>query len=169
MRHPRPALAGLAIALATLVAAPACGEPDTSAAAAEVGTIPESMVPAELGGMAVAPEDVAVVKETKRPFVDAVGLYSLRRDDLLQATLQISRFTEDSKADTAKFRNGVVSQLGSTTPRVFRMGDQQVYLTTGRRQSVAVWWKDRYLFILSSREEFETPRALLRAALEIEP
>jgi hypothetical protein len=49
------------------------------------------------------------------------------------------------------------------------MGDHQVYLTTGRRQSVAVWWKGRHLFILSSREEFETPRSLLRAALEIEP
>lgn len=168
MRLPLP-VSGLAVALVALVAVPACGGGDTSAAAETIQDLPPTMVPAEIAGLAVAPEDISTVKETKRPFVDAVGLYSLRRDDLLQATLQISRFTEESNADEASFRDGVVAQLGSTTPKVFRMGDQQVYLTTGRRQSVAVWWKGRHLFILSSREEFETPRSLLRSALEIQP
>jgi hypothetical protein len=126
-------------------------------------------VPDNLLDLAVQKEDVSVVENTKRPFVEAVGLYSLRRDDLLQATLQISRFTEEADATSTKFRQSVVTQIGSTTPRLFRVGDRTVYLTTGRRQSVAVWWEDRYLFVLSSRDDYETPRGLLRAALDIEP
>ncbi len=161
-------LAALALAVVALATSGACGGGGTpKGQATEVKALQGVTVPNPLLDLATKPEDVSVVEGTKRPFVEAVGLYSLRRDDLLQATLQVSRFTKQSKATTPKFRNSVVTQIGSTTPRQFRMGDQRVYLTSGRRQSVAVWWKDRYLFILSTREDYETPRALLRSALEI--
>ena len=165
----RPRLTTVAVlALAVIAVSGACGSGGTpDAQATEVKALQGVTVPSPLLDLAAQPEDVSVVEGTKRPFVEAVGLYSLRRDELLQATLQISRFTKESKATTAKFRNSVVTQIGSTTPRQFRMGSERVYLTTGRRQSVAVWWKGHYLFILSTRDDYETPRALLRSALEI--
>ena len=61
----------------------------------------------------------------------------------------------------------MVQQIGSTVPRIFRMGDRTVYVTTGRRQSIAVWFEERHLFILATREEYDQPRTLLREALEI--
>jgi hypothetical protein len=157
-----------ALALAVAAVGGACGSGGTpNGQATEVKALQGVAVPDPLLDLATKNEDVSVVAGTKRPFVEAVGLYSLRRDDLLQATLQISRFTKQSKATSGKFRNSVVTQIGSTTPHRFRMGSETVYLTTGRRQSVAVWWKNRYLFVLSTRDDYETPRALLRSALEI--
>lgn len=162
-------LVALLAAFGALVA-PACGGDETPAGqATAVKALDGLTVPATLLDLAVQAEDVSVVEGTKRPYVDAVGLYSLRSQDLLQATLQISRFTKDSKATTSKFRNSVVTQIGSTTPRIFRVGEQPVWLTTGRRQSVAVWWDGYYLFVLSSRDDYATPRALLRAAIEVKP
>lgn len=161
-------LAAVALVLAVGTVGGACGSGGTpEEQATEVKALQGITVPNPLLDLASQPEDVSVVEGTKRPFVEAVGLYSLRRDDLLQATLQISRFTKESKATTTKFRESVVTQIGSTTPRQFRMGKDRVYLTTGRRQSVAVWWKGHHLFVLSTREDYETPRALLRSALEI--
>jgi hypothetical protein len=32
-----------------------------------------------------------------------------------------------------------------------------------------MWFRDRHLFVLSARETYESPRALLREALEIDP
>jgi hypothetical protein len=105
----------------------------------------------------------------KRPFIDRVGLFSLRRDALLEATLQVSRFTKKADVGSVRFRNSVINQIGSTIPHEFRMGDNRVFLTAGRRQSVAVWFRGRYLFILSTRDEYPQPRALLRTALDIKP
>ena len=44
-----------------------------------------------------------------------------------------------------------------------------VYLTTGTKQSIGVWFKDRYLFVLATRADYDEPRTLLRKALEIKP
>jgi hypothetical protein len=62
----------------------------------------------------------------------------------------------------------VVNQIGATAPRPVRLGHDTVYLTTGTRQSVAVWFKGRYLFVLATRADYEQPRTLLRRALEIQ-
>lgn len=152
-----------------LVATAACGRGGDDAAAAEVEDLGAEAVPAELAGLQVAPEDVSQVQESKNAFVNGVGLYSLRAGELLQATLQISRFTDEAETHKVRFRQAVVGQIGSTTPQPFRMGDQDLYLTTGRRQNVAVWFKGKFLFVLATREEFDRPRGLLREALEIDP
>jgi hypothetical protein len=161
-------LVAAVVAAASLAA---CGRgQDAPAAVRTVEDLGPGPVPAEMLGLKLHPESVEVLKAAERPFVDAVGLYSLRSpDDLLQATLQLSRFSPDADYRSERFQQAVVQQIGSSAPRAFRMGDQTVHLTTGRRQSVAVWFKDRYLFVLATREEFEQPRSLLRAALAITP
>ena len=57
----------------------------------------------------------------------------------------------------------------SSAPRTERLGTDTVYLTTGTKQSIAVWFKDRYLFVLATRADYDEPRTLLRKALEIQP
>ena len=42
-------------------------------------------------------------------------------------------------------------------------------ITTGTKQSIAMWFKGRYLFVLSTRADYDEPRTLLRKALEITP
>jgi hypothetical protein len=112
---------------------------------------------------------VSALKGVSRPYVDGIGLFSLRSDAQLEATLQVSRFTSRADVKSAKFRDSVIRQIGSTEPQQFRMGDKAVWLTTGRRQSVAVWFRDKNLFILSIRDDYPQPRTLLRTVLEVKP
>ena len=70
-------------------------------------------------------------------FIDALSLYSLRKNDLVQATLQVSRFNDGADVDADKFRQTVVNQIGGTAPRTVRLGSETVYLTTGTKQTIA--------------------------------
>jgi hypothetical protein len=153
----------------TLLLGSACGDEPEQFGASKVTPFDASIVPSELLGLRVAPEEIGGAKDVKDPFVDGVGLYSLREGELLQGTLQVSRFAEDADYKTSRFRQSVVQQIGSTVPKLYRMGGRPVYLTAGKRQSIAVWFEGRYFFVLSMREEFTRPRALLREALEIKP
>ena len=54
---------------------------------------------------------------------------------------------------SARFQAGIVNRIGSTTPRRYRLGHDVVYLTTGPRQNLAVWFRGRLLMILTVRQE----------------
>jgi hypothetical protein len=127
-------------------------------------------VPPDLLGLKLTREDVSATTErVNLAFVDSVALYSLRNDkDLVQATLQVSHFTEEARTGESSFRQAVVNQIGSAQPRAFRLGGETVYLTTGTKQSIAVWFKGDHLFVLASRADYDTPRTLLRKALELQ-
>lgn len=137
----------------------------------DIEQLPADAVPSELLGLKVTQEDMTTsLAGSKDSYVDGVGLYAYRsEDDLLQATLQVSKFIDDARYRDAGFRSSVVAKIGGSVPRVVRLGDQRVYLTTGSKQQIAVWFRDQYLFVLSSRDDFTQPRALLREALEIRP
>ena len=127
-------------------------------------------LPAELAGLTVERENVSgSLAKVDSAFIDGLALYSLRRDDLVQATLQVSRFNAGADPTSRKFRQTVVNQIGSSTPRAFRLGRRTAYLTTGTKQSIAVWFSGRYLFVLASRADYDEPRTLLRQALELRP
>ena len=155
----------------TAVGAAACGGGDETAAPTNIEVLPDDLLPASMAGLRVASEDIeGTVKGGKRQsYLESAGLYSFRTDDdLLQATMQVSRFTDEARYKDREFRQSVLLQIGSTVPRAFRMGDQTVYLSTGRRQNVVIWFKDEYLFVLSTRDEFGRPRTLLREAINLD-
>jgi len=165
---PRLSAAALVLVLAVLTAG--CGGDDT-AAPTKIELLPNDLLPASMAGLRVDAEDIEeTVKGGKRQsYLESAGLYSFRTDDdLLQATLQVSRFDEKARFTDNDFRQSVLLQIGSTVPRSFRMSDQTVYLSTGRRQNVVIWFKGEYLFVLSTREEFGRPRSLLREAIDLE-
>lgn len=158
-----------AVVVGALLVAPACGAKPKEVGAAKVEKLDPSIVPSELAGLAVAPEEIGGATEVKNPFVKSVGLFSLRQGELLQGTLQVSQFADNADSQKSRFRASVVQQIGSTVPKAYRMGKRTVYLTAGKRQSIAVWFEGTTFFVLSTRDDFGQPRALLRAALEIKP
>ena len=161
------AVVAAALALAGCARSDATVEPTPGQA---VKTLEIPNLPPDLLGLTIAPEDVAEdLGKVPSAFIDALSLYSLRKDDLVQATLQVSRFNEGADVDTDKFRQTVVNQIGSTAPRTVRLGGETVYLTTGTKQSIGVWFKGRHLFVLATRADYDEPRTLLRKALEIKP
>lgn len=97
-------------------------------------------------------------------YIEGLGFFSFRREDLLQATLQISSFSDDARPSEESFQRLIASQVSTGgTPSVVRLGEQHVYLTSTGRQTVAVWFdEDENMYVLSIREEYEQPRSLLR-------
>lgn len=158
-----------AIVAAVSLTAAGCGDDEEAVEVRQVSTLDGELLPATLGGLVVE-EEAAVEEITERTnaYVAEVGLFSLRDDDLLQATLQVSRFHEDADYRASSFRRAIVDKVGSSAPRAFRMGDSTVWLTTGQSQRVAVWFEDDLFFLLAVRDDFERFRGLLRETLELE-
>lgn len=127
------------------------------------------LVPGEILGLTVQPEDTAgAMAEFKKSYLDQISLYSLRRGPQLEATFQVARFTAAAKR-VKNLHGSVVSNIGGALPRTVRYGSDQVYLTRATKQRVAIWFKGDYLFVLSTREEFDQPRTLLRELLAVDP
>jgi hypothetical protein len=173
LRSRAHALLALLLVVVGLLSA-ACGDDasaDVGASGKDIEQLAPDLVPSELLGLKASQEDMTPSLEgSTGSYVDGVGLWAYRTpDDLLQATLQISRFTEDSRYREASFRLAVVDRIGGSRPRSIRLGDDTVYLTTGSKQQLAVWFRGPYLLVLSTRDDFDHPRTLLREALEIQP
>lgn len=127
-------------------------------------------IPSQLVGLTVQQEDIGEgLVEIDRPYVDSVAVFSLREpDELLQATLQVSRFNSRARPNDAGFRGSIVSTVGSTKPQEIRVGDVMVSATSAASQEVFVWFTDDGFFVLSVSKDFPFPRTLLRRALNLE-
>ncbi|MDQ3106968.1 MAG: hypothetical protein M3Q68_04105 [Actinomycetota bacterium] len=160
-----------ALLAATLLGA--CGDgPSASAeatAAEDIEQLPVELLPSEILGLTVQREDMSAALQTAQlSYVNEVGLYSLRRDELLQATIQISRFNANAAAESADFRRTLLSQVGGSVPKQVVIGGKTVYLTTGTKQTIAVFFQGRTMIVVAIREDYDQPRTLLRQALELE-
>lgn len=147
-----------------------CGAPEVTEGTAgkEITPVNAGAIPPTLAGMKVTLEDSTdYLKEIDRTYLEQFSLFSVREAELLQATLQVSRFTDDAKYTSAAFRNSVVDRVGSAKAQQFRMGDREIYMTVGTKQQIAVWFDGAYMFVLSIRDDFLKPRALVREALGI--
>lgn len=164
-------LSAVLVALAVASALAACGSSDPAVSRADerkVTALDAPGVPGTLHGLTVKRENVkSALSSAKRPYLDSAVLFSLRDGDRLEATLQIGRFADDARWRDSSFRASLLSTIGGGSPRKLRMDRQYVYLTSGDRQALAIWFKGRDLFILSSREDYASPRGLLRDATKL--
>lgn len=162
----RSALRG--VVLVSLLAA-ACG--GGGGAATSSPAPPESAqiaFPERILGLRVEPADIADRLEgAEQPFVDSVGMFTMREDDLLRATFQASRFTQEARPEDPEFRGAILSRIGTTAPREVRVGDQQVFITSGQNQNVFIWFREQGFFVLTVTREFGFPRTLLRRVLDL--
>lgn len=171
MTH-RPGWRRLAAAVAVIatLAAGACGGNETveGTSGKQIDQLPKDLVPGQLLDLAVTQEDMSKSLEgVERAYLDGIGLYALRSKDLVQATLQINKFNEEARAEDAGFRQLLVQQISGQRPRQFRVGDDTVYVTTGTKQQISVWFRGDYSFVLAIRDDYPTPRTLLRRTLDL--
>lgn len=168
----RRLLASVALAAAVGSTA-ACADPDDALLQAtpadRIEQLPADLVPASVLGLDVRQEDMtATIGKAQRSFIDGVGMWSMRRDDLVQATLQVTRFNPNARPEDPGFRQSVVQQIGGSVAQEVRVGEETVFLTTANRQTLGVWFEDDYFFVLAVRQEFDRPRTLLREAIGLE-
>jgi hypothetical protein len=159
--------AGLALGSLGLTA---CGDSAADDISETSSKPPEVQLPSKLLGLNVGSEDIkSEITETDQPYIDSVGLFSFRQGkNLLQATLQISRFTPEADAESNDFRGAIISRIGTTNPREIRVGDREVFLTSGRNQVVFIWFEERGFFVLTARRDYSFPRTLLRRLLDLD-
>jgi hypothetical protein len=148
----------------------ACGSNSpTGVSGNAIKPIAADKVPDHILGLEVHEENVKnTLAQAKDTFVQAASIYSLRRASLVQATLQVSVLTDKFNYKSGRQKASLADKIGGARAEPFRLGSETVYLTNGIRQRIAVWFRGRNLFVLSSREDFDKPRGLLRAALEID-
>lgn len=165
------------VALACVTATAVLGGCGGSSAASPEATpgknihsLPADLVPSPVLGLTVTRESVkGQLAGTSSSYADALALYAFRQGDLLEATLQVTHFNKKARVGSEKFRQRLIARIGGQQPREVRIGTDDVFLTTGTQQQVAIWFRNRYLFVLSSREDFAQPRTLLRRAIEVKP
>lgn len=125
-------------------------------------------IPTSLGGLDVSHEDVRpTLAKATNTYLSAAGLFSMRRTDVVQATLEVARFNARARVDDPKFRAGILNGLGGATPTPVEVGSATVFLTRGNKQRVFVWFRSRSMMVLSVRDDYDQPRSLLRAALGV--
>lgn len=157
------------VAAATLLFGAACGtgEPEGTAAK-DIRQLPQDLVGGTYLGLIPQREDIKgpLSSQEANAYVEAVGLYSLRNNERLEATLQISKLSSQARPDEVEFQQQVAAQIGGTKVQAFVMGGHNVYRSSQRKQSLSSWFRDDYFMILSVRDTYEKPRGLLRVLLE---
>ncbi|HVM09014.1 MAG TPA: hypothetical protein VM345_11155 [Acidimicrobiales bacterium] len=124
--------------------------------------------PSTMAGLEVVPENVTdQIAQVDNQYLAATALYSVRQDNKAVATLQISRFNKHARLDEEEFREGFVTNLGGQRGVPIRVGDQDVKFTQGNLQRISVWFRDELVFVLTTRDDFDRPRTLLREAVDI--
>lgn len=162
----------VAFALASVLAvgATACASNDDPApVVAESGGEPaEVRVPSQIVGLSVAYEEIPTerVADVERPYVDSVAVFSLREEELLRATLQVTRLSGEARPQSPSFRRRIVEQLGTVRPIELHVGGTSVYSTAGTEQEVYVWFEGRGMYVLSVQQDFPFPRTLLRRLMD---
>lgn len=126
-------------------------------------------LPSQVLGLKVAKEQVSKdVLKVDRPYIDSVGIFSMRENDLLRATLQVSRMNAVARPKSNSFRNSIINLMGTTSPQKLLVSDTVVYNTAGNKQSLFVWFEGRGFYVLSVHEDYEFPRTLLRRMIDLE-
>ena len=122
--------------------------------------------PSKLNGLTVKQEQIGKPgPRSGRDYLVNVRLYSLRAKKQLEGTLQIGRFRDDAPT-TLSFHREIASDIGTAVAREHRIGGTPVFVTRGKRLGIAVWFRDRDMFVLSIREGYREPKSLIRAALK---
>lgn len=129
--------------------------------------------PPTLNGLRVTAEKLAKPSEAKsgaRQYLTEITLYSLRQPgDQLEATIQVGRLRRGSPSDSLTFKRAIAGQVGSTVPQEQRVAGVPVFVTRVKKLSVALWFREGHLFILSIREGYAQPKTLIREALRMSP
>jgi hypothetical protein len=164
-----PARSAAPVLLAGLLLLSACGSNrPVGGKASQVKLLPASLLPATLAGLAVHAEDVqASLKTSSRTYADGIALFSLRKDGLIQATMQVTHLRTDARLGDSGFERGVAQLVGSGSGTPIRVGERQVYGSTANTGSQNVWFAGRYLFVLTIRKTYVKPREVIEAATAV--
>lgn len=160
-----------AVLLATGLGVTGCGTPAlTGTAGKDITALPASTLPASLNGLAVTPEKVdKALLTAKHSYLDSVGFFSLRKDKVVQATVQVGHFGPSARLSSPDFRTSIVNSSSPGTPATVNIGSTPVQQSRGTKSTVTVWFSKDRLVILTVLKTYPGGRSLLEQALTALP
>jgi hypothetical protein len=164
----RPTVIGIVAGIAALAG---CGTAHIAGVPANrIQPVAASSLPPSLNGLRVSEENVRpAISHQRDTYLDSLGFFALRRDTQVEATLEVGHLSSQAKPSSPGFQMALVNEIGGSAPQSAVLAGDTVYFTTGTKQRVMVWFRGRWMMILSVRDDYATPRDLLRAALGVSP
>lgn len=144
-----------------------CGkEPLGGTAGKDIKTLPVTTVPKTMAGLTVKQEKITkALAEAENSYVDAVGFFSLRKEKIVQGTLQISRFGPDARIEDDTFRRQIVQQSSPGAPTTVNVAGASIDQSSGTKSTVSVWFSKGRFVILTVLATYTGARGLLEQAL----
>ena len=130
-------------------------------------------VPARVGGVELRREPVVeeAYKQAGRSSIVGEGrVFSLRRGDDVEGSLQVAFFVPGVNAGDADVRRAVVKSIGQGRFRLMRVGDLRVYALDLPEQRFLLWFPPdgRSYYLLVARSSFELGDRLMAAVAGVE-
>lgn len=166
------ATAGAAVAMSlVLTGTSGCGsKPLGGTPGKAITVLPDTTVPKTLNGLTVKPERVTkALKQAKHAYVDAVGFYSLRKERIVQGTIEVARFGAGARLGDKGFRDQIIIDVSPGTPSAVNVGSSIINQSSGTKSTVDVWFSKGRMVILTVLESYPGARGLLEQTLAALP
>ncbi len=155
------------MAASVLLLMVSCGGPGAPAAKPR---LPDRILPPEVQGLKVTEEkeaSKAYEEAGPRSLVATGQVLTLRRDEVVQAALQVGAFKPQFDADDPQVRRGVRTSIENGNYRYFKMDGQWIGEQRLSELSLYLWFPPggRHYQVLVSRPELGIPKDLLREVL----
>jgi len=134
----------------------ACGGPDDPGAGVVL------QMPDTIGGLRVKEEKKATKQLNEESTPDATyqcpgegRVFTLRDGKELRGVLQVSRLAPDARLEDREFVSRLVRSITGNILQPERVGDVDVFraVSAGNEQIVSTWFRDRFMFFLTVRED----------------
>ena len=152
-----------ALAAVALLGLAGCGEAElTGTRGKDIKTLPVTTVPKVLNGLSVKPEKVTkALEQAKQSYVNSVGFYSLRKDNVVQGTIQVSEFGPSARLSDPEFRTQIINQSSPGTPSNVNVNGTGVQQSTGTKSTVSIWFSEDRFVVLTVLKSYLGARGLL--------
>lgn len=166
-----PRRAGVsAVVVLVAVSATGCAEPVDLRAVSSASVLPDPAVPDELDEVRFVREESAETpfeEPGEEALVDRGQVYSVHRDDSIEASLQLAQFKPGLHDRQDDVRDGILQTLGGGQFEPTRLGGQQVSVLETAEQRLFLWFSPdgRYYQLMVARRAFEDAGQLFGAVL----
>lgn len=159
-----------ALVSCSLLAAGCSGPALRGTSGRSIAILPASIVPGTMAGLSVRPDDVRPsLRSVKHSYLDAIGFYSLRSHDHVEATLEVARFAEQADYRSSAFRSSVAGGVEQAAPEELSVRGVEVYQASGTRSTIDVWFSGPWMMELTVLATYKHARSLLEAAVAASP
>lgn len=170
---PRRAGAGTTLLVLVALSASGCAEPVDLRSVSSASALPEPAVPDEIDGVRFVREGSAEVpfeEAGEEALVDRGHVYSVHREDAIEASLQLAQFKPGLHDRQDDVRDGILQSLGGGQFEPTRLGGQQVSVLETAEQRLFLWFSPdgSHYQLMVARRAFEDAGQLFGAVLSFQ-